>query len=378
MANGDIILFGIDVVNGASASTNSSAGTDGQGTITISGGEQVFGDNDIVVISVRRLNSDGEVTGSSGVYDLTVYGSMDDYRSGIVKYDYRPMNPGQTASIQSDLSGEGDGYLRFNANVLVPENGGPSFSNLMIAPGTDLGQITGQGGSVTLNRNQDFDFNHDGKIDAPLEKGDNLFKAGDYTSFETVCFAKGTRILTSEGYRRIEDLKIGEMVMTLDSGQQPIRWIGRRTTAARGDGAPIHFAPGPIGNDRALTISPNHRLLVRGAAVELLFCETEMLVPAKYLVDGVDITPVFGGIVTYLHIMFDQHEIIWAEGVLTESLFGDAAPEDVQGQATLAENRALLPGFQAAARRIQTARACLRRHEARVLCDSAKSDWHIA
>ena len=201
MANGDIVLFGIDVLNGASASTNSSAGTDGQGTITISGGKQVFGDDNVVVISVRNLNADGEVTGASGVYDLTVYNSMADYQAGTIKYTYRPMNPGQTATIQSDLSGEGDGYLRFNANVLVPENGGPSFSNLIIAPGTDLGLITGQGGSVTLNRNQDFDFNHDGKIDAPLEKGDTLFKAGDYTSFETVCFAKGTRVLTIAGSR---------------------------------------------------------------------------------------------------------------------------------------------------------------------------------
>lgn len=378
MANGDIVLFGIDVLDGANTSTNSSAGTDGQGTVSISGGTQVFDDDDVVVISVRNLNQDGEVTGASGIYDITVYHSLEDYRNGAAKYDYRPMNPGQTATVQSDLSGEGDGYLRFNANVLVAENGGPSLSNLIIAPGTDLGLITGDGGTVTLNRNQDFDFNHDGRIDAPLEHGDNLFKAGDYTSFETVCFAKGTRILTPEGYRRIEDLKIGDRVMTLDSGHQPIRWIGRRTTAARGNAAPIRFAPGAIGNEQALALSPNHRLLVRGSAVELLFCEPEMLVPAKYLVDGVDITPVFGGVVTYLHLLFDQHEIIWAEGVLTESLFGEAAPGDVQAQATLAENACLLPEFETVVRNRHSARACLHKHEAQVLRQTDRSCWQIA
>ncbi|WP_158964368.1 Hint domain-containing protein [Chachezhania sediminis] len=374
MANGTIVLYGIDFVDGASVGTNSSAGTNGAGTATISGGNQVFESDDIVVIDVKKVNQQGEVTGQSGITGITVYNSMDDYRNGIAKYTYTPMNPGQTASIQSDVSGEGDGYLRFNSNVLVPRDGGPYLNNSIIAPGTDLGVASKQPGGLTMNRYQDFDFNQDGVIDPnPIEQGDTLFYAGDYTPYSApICFARSTRIRTPRGERRIEDLRPGDLVSTLDNGDQPVRWIGRCTTAARGDVAPICFAPGAIGNTRELRLSPNHRLLVRGSAVEFLFAEPEMLVPAKFLVNGTDIVQRQGGIVTYLHLMFDRHEILWAEGVLSESLFSEASAEDANAVATLDENRALQPGFEAAAERIQTARPCLRRHEALVLCNAGR------
>ncbi|MGB5559992.1 MAG: Hint domain-containing protein [Paracoccaceae bacterium] len=135
------------------------------------------------------------------------------------------------------------------------------------------------------------------------------------------CFAAGTRIATVRGEVAVEDLRVGDVVQTMDSGLRPIRWIGRRAMRGTGDFAPIRFKAGAVGNVRDLVVSPMHRVLVRGWRAELYFGDTEVLVPAKHLVDGdqVVIDPVAE--VEYFHILFDQHEVIFSDGAPTESFY---------------------------------------------------------
>ncbi|CAN0584874.1 unnamed protein product, partial [Ectocarpus sp. 12 AP-2014] len=217
----EFVVFGIDVVDSPSVGTTSGAGHDNQGTATVSGGSQPFEDDDIIVFSAVNPNELGELTSSSAVTGAVVYDSVEDYENGIAKYTYTPMNPGQTATIQGDLSGLGDNYVSFNANVLVSHDGGPGINRLFIAPGSDLADATQQPGGLTMDRNQDIDLNDDGKIEGLPETGDNYFYAGDYTS-QVPCFTRGTRILTPTGKRLIEDLVVGDTVMTHDQGPQPI------------------------------------------------------------------------------------------------------------------------------------------------------------
>ena len=87
-------------------------------------------------------------------------------------------------------------------------------------------------------------------------------RGGPSGSEALICFARGTMIRTPEGERRIEHLRQGDLVVTLDSGIQPIRWIGSRTVRASGAQAPVRFARGTIGNDRDLLVSPQHRMLL--------------------------------------------------------------------------------------------------------------------
>ena len=134
-----------------------------------------------------------------------------------------------------------------------------------------------------------------------------------------LCFGKGTRILTKTGQVPVENLKEGDLVRTYDNGLQPIRWIGRMECEATGNLAPIHFSPGAIGNYRPLVLSPQHRVVIEGWQVEVLFGEAQALAPALYLIDGKKITQRSGGKVEYFHLMFDRHEIIFSEGIPTES-----------------------------------------------------------
>lgn len=182
------------------------------------------------------------------------------------------------------------------------------------------------------------------------------------------CFVAGTLIETDQGLRRVEDLGVGDLIMTQDSGLQPLVWTGSRTVIGRGDFTPIRFAPNALGNDRALLVSPQHRILITGWRAELFFGEGEVFVAAKHLVNGDTIHRLPMRDVSYHHIMCDKHEVVFAEGIATETFF----PGDVMmdGDPELrAEIAALFPEFagDAPCHTIETARCVLRGREASVL-----------
>ncbi len=143
----------------------------------------------------------------------------------------------------------------------------------------------------------------------------------NFTEIENIiCFTRDTKILTLRGQRAVQDLRPGDMVMTRDRGPQPIRWVGARSIIASPELAPIEFAPGAIGNVDFLRVSPQHRMLVDDYRAQLYFGETEVLVAAKHLINGTDIRQCAPGTVSYYHVLFDQHEVIYAdEGIATES-----------------------------------------------------------
>lgn len=181
------------------------------------------------------------------------------------------------------------------------------------------------------------------------------------------CFVAGTLIETADGSRAVEDISVGDLVMTLDNGLQPVRWQGKRTVHGVGNMAPIRFAPGAIGNDRELLVSPQHRMLITGWRAELFFGEDEVLVAATHLVNGDTINRVPMRQVSYHHLMFDHHEVIFAQDVPTESFY----PGDVilGGDVELREEiTALFPEMLTrSAAPMETARCVLRGNEARVL-----------
>ncbi len=191
---------------------------------------------------------------------------------------------------------------------------------------------------------------------------------------DLICFARGAMIACPEGERSVESLKVGDMVQTLDHGPQPIRWIGKRTVAAIGAFAPIRFHAGAFGANRTLQVSPQHRVLLASPTLELLCGSSEGLAAAKHLLDHEGVTRCEGGEVEYFHLLFDAHEIIWANGVAAESLFlGDAALGAL-GAASLAEIYCLFPELTAkGGSDSQTARPVLREFEARLFIDDCKS-----
>jgi len=191
---------------------------------------------------------------------------------------------------------------------------------------------------------------------------------------EVTCFTPGTLLETPSGLRCIDDLVLGDPVTTMDNGVQHIRWIGRRKVRGQGDFAPIRFMPGAIGNARELRVSPQHRMLVRGWRAELVFGESEVLIAAKHLVNGDTIHIAPCDEVEYIHLCFDQHEVIFAEGVETESFH----PGDYvlgQDRALMAELSHLFPELAKGdpARAWDTARPVLKRYEAALMGNAVLS-----
>ncbi|UOA28518.1 Hint domain-containing protein [Pseudosulfitobacter sp. DSM 107133] len=171
-----------------------------------------------------------------------------------------------------------------------------------------------------------------------------------------VCFANDTLIATQVGDVPIQNLRIGDLVQTMDNGLQPLRWIGVRHLTARDllrhpKLRPIRICQRAVNLNAGaadLIVSPQHRLLIASPIATRMFNEHEVLVSAKQLltVDGVDIAYDMAT-VSYYHILFDRHEIVKANGIPSESLYLGAQTQTMLTPAGRAEIQRLFPDVSA-------------------------------
>lgn len=109
-------------------------------------------------------------------------------------------------------------------------------------------------------------------------------------------------------------------------------------------------------------------MLFQGYQAELLFGESEVLVAAKHLVDGKLVTQDTGGNVTYIHMMFDEHEVVYAEGAATENFHPGSIGLSAVSDPAREELFALFPELHSNMGSYgPTARRCLRQYEAKLL-----------
>ncbi|MDW4499293.1 Hint domain-containing protein [Sulfitobacter sp. D35] len=196
------------------------------------------------------------------------------------------------------------------SDIITGGEGGSDFDQVVISGTNWRINYTGndpatESGTVTF-------FNPDGSV----------LSVTNFSEIEqVVCFAAGTRIATPDGARPVETLDVGDMVETLDHGPQPVRWIGRRIVPARGNLAPVRIKAGRFGATHDLLVSQQHRLLLSDWRAELWFGEPEVLGAAKHLVDGDGVfVDTRLTCIEYVHLLFDRHEIVFANGVAAESL----------------------------------------------------------
>ncbi|UXX82199.1 Hint domain-containing protein [Roseovarius pelagicus] len=210
-------------------------------------------------------------------------------------------------------------------NDTVPSGGSLTITHIngqQVTPGDTVFLNTGQ--SVKLNPDGTLTMNGDGNTEQFNYTYTVLSDTGiSDTGFVLVdsvpCFVAGTMIETPDGPVAVETLAPGDLVMTRDEGAQPLRWIGERRVEAKGNFAPIFIAAGTFGNHGDLFLSPLHRVLIRDALAELLFGDTEVLVAARDLVNDHSVRQIEGGLVDYVHILFDRHQVVFSEGLETES-----------------------------------------------------------
>lgn len=157
-----------------------------------------------------------------------------------------------------------------------------------------------------------------------------------------ICFTPGTMILTPDGLRDVASLMEGDLVQTQDNGAAEILWLGmRHMTGARlkalPDLAPVRLRAGALERgvpDAGLLVSADHRMILRGPKSRVLFGEDEVLAAARDLIDDISITREYGcSSVTYIHMLLPQHEIVFANGVATESFHPSSAEMDTLCQA---------------------------------------------
>ena len=162
------------------------------------------------------------------------------------------------------------------------------------------------------------------------------------------CFTPETMIQTVDGEQPVEWLEKGVRVITRDHGAQPIRAIIRVTRtpawfAENPDQCPVEIARGGLDHEfplDCLRLGGNHRMLLRDSMSELYFGFNEVLVPLRAWGAGDFMRHVVPeGPVTFTYLIFEQHEIIQAEGVWVESFFPDAQSmaslDTAQGQAVM-------------------------------------------
>lgn len=144
---------------------------------------------------------------------------------------------------------------------------------------------------------------------------------GRFADIASVSFLAGTHLTLANGKQvRVEHLSVSDTLLTLDHSAQPIRWIGVQTRRATGAAAPMRLTEGTLNTSRDLRLSPQHRLFMWQRHEELGAGRAEVMVKAELLVNGDTVLREEGGHIDFYQIVFDGHEIIYAEGIAVESL----------------------------------------------------------
>lgn len=244
------------------------------------------------------------------------------------------------SNIESIRLGNGDDTLNFlSTNITGSISGNRGTDSLNLPVGTIITDSTF--GTVTVSDGGSYS----------LSNGTFVLPSGitvTYTAFENgtgfPCLVRGALIDTPVGRRRVEDIRIGDFVLTQQNGPQQIRWIGQRKFSSADlcknpKLRPIRIAAEALGGGlpkRDLLVSRQHRMLVRSKIAERMFGCCDVLISAIKLTE---LPGIFADNsieeVEYFHLLFDQHEIIFAEGTPTESLF--TGPEALKSLSPLAK-----------------------------------------
>ena len=296
-------------LNGAPQGTpiDNVRGRDGDDQIDVTDStisNNVLGNGGDDTITVTDSEVGGRVTGGSGSDTITVTGST----VGVLRL------------------GGGNDTLNFSStDVTGTIQGGTGTDQLNLPTGTVVTDDTH--GTFTVLDGVSYSLSS-GSFTLPSGK------TASYAGFETgtgvTCFTYGTEILTQNGPVPIQDLSVGDLIPTLGEGMRPILWIGRRklTTAMLHENPklrPVRILAGALGKGlprRDLVVSRQHRMLVQSRIAQRMFGTSEVLVPAIKLtaLPGIFVDEDTES-VEYFHLLFDKHQVIFAENAPTESLY---------------------------------------------------------
>ncbi|MFC4214950.1 Hint domain-containing protein [Pseudophaeobacter arcticus] len=357
--------------------------TNGMDTIEGGAGDDViYGQDDDDLISGGTGNDmidagidDDTVTGGEG--DDTILGGQgDDELDGGAGLDNIDLGAGDGADFA--LGGTGsDTISGISQNDTVYGGEDADDSDVDVLDLRGVAEEQNPGGSLEVEYDS---TNPENGTVTFLDAGGAVTGTAEFYEIENVivpCFTPGTLIATPEGERRVEDLGVGDRIITRDNGIQAIRWLGKRTLATAELKAAEHLQPilireGALGNglpERDMMVSPNHRVLVANDKTALYFEDREVLVAAKHLTGLAGVDAVETSSVTYIHFMFDQHEVVLSDGAWSESF--QPGDQTLRGLDNAQRNEVyeIFPALKSEEGReaYSSARRSLKRHEARLL-----------
>ncbi len=290
---------------------------------------------------IDGYTGDDTLLGGDGADSLTG-GGGDDSLTGGDDDDVFVYNPGDGSDTISDFNTGNTGTLADGDNTnndFVDLSGLYDHISELYADQADDGVLNQSNDGVDGVDYSDNDSFGSGSLTFTGASADGSFFTAENTN--VVCFTDGTVIRTPQGDRLIGDLAVGDLVTTMDNGPQPIRWIGcRRLDHAALLSSP-HLRPilipkDVLGTARNLLVSPQHGMLLG----------RDHLVRAKHLVEAPKsrVRVAHGRrSVTYIHLMFDAHQIVFAEGAPSESFYPGTMAQRMIDPAALSELRSLFP-----------------------------------
>ena len=242
-------------------------------------------------------------------------------------YDIDNTLSNDTFSIDGGPAQTFDGLAVYNATITYTDGTPPATITATVFQDT--------AGNLFLAPETTANADYFAMIAAPIESItlDSIYTTSsnrlvaDRQATDFLCYALGTMIQSAEGPRAAEDLRVGDLVITMDHGPQPIRWTrsDRQPLEAVGnDAKPVLISAGALGGKlpaRDMIVSPQHRILVGGGGQLQGPFKTESLVPAKSLVSLPGIRFLKGKRhITWVSFACDRHEVVTANGCLSESL----------------------------------------------------------
>ncbi|WP_372605380.1 Hint domain-containing protein, partial [Actibacterium sp.] len=364
----------------------------GDGNDTIYGGlDPIFPDSLNIPDSIDLVQDNGRDVIHGGDGNDTIFGQDDDdviYGDGgndVIDggIDEDEIHGGDGNDIITGGQGVDTLYGDADRDLFLGGNVGDFVDGGATGDDWDTLDLTGAapaGGSVKVTyTNVDSDGNGFDGFVTFYDNGGGTLGTMDFENIEDVipCFTPGARIATPKGERLVQDLKPGDKVITRDNGIQEIRWIGEKALTGRDLAKAQHLKPvlikaGALGQglpERDMIVSPNHRMLVANDRTALYFEEREVLVAAKHLVNTRGIHALNPMNTTYIHFMFDQHEVVLSDGSWTESFQPGDYTLKGMGNAQRNEIFELFPELKTedGLKDYTAARKTLKKHEARLL-----------
>lgn len=259
----------------------------------------------------------GIADGGDSIYDSNLLIAANSIQTEVVAVDdsFTVDWQGQTTV---DLTGD-DINTAGGTLTITKINGTPvvAGSHVILPSGLEI-VVNGDGTITVISEITDTPGN--ASFTYEIANANGVTDVGFVTGEVVPCFVAGARIDTDRGPVPVERIAVGDMVLTLDDGYQPVRWCGRREVVSRGALAPVRIPAGTFGDHGSLAVSPQHRLFFSGWQAELYCAEAEVLVRAVHLVKAGRLSQDCSGTpVSYHHLLFDRHQVIRAEGLWSES-----------------------------------------------------------